>query len=42
MQGRLSILYRLQRVHAPYSEARHGTYQFNKKYEVDYRRGPED
>ena len=42
MQGKLSILYQLQRVYAPYSEARHGTYQFYTKYEFEHRRGPED
>ena len=42
MQGRLSTLYQLQRVHAPYDGARYDTYQFYTKYEVEYRRGRED
>ena len=40
--GRLSILYQLQRVYAPYGEVRHGTYQFYTRYEVEHRRSRED
>ena len=39
VQGRLTILYQLQRVYAPHGEARHGTYQFCTKYEVERRYG---
>ena len=42
VQGRQSILYQLQRVYVPYGEARHGTYQFCTKYEVEHRCGWEE
>ena len=38
----MSILKQLQRVYVPHSEARHATYQFCTKYEVEHRRGRED